>query len=112
MFNLFKQIKSVVDQATELWKESNDGKGKEGWIVFFEARSFWLAVISLLFAVVPMFGIVIPIPQEVVAEGVTQLISTGLMIWAFVERVRGNKTIVWSANQANQAIKLAQKSIK
>lgn len=108
MIKLFTQIKAIVDQATQLWEESRDGKGKEGWIVFFEARSFWLAIIAVVFAGFATFGVPLPFAEEVVVEVVTQGISGVLALWAIIERIRGKKTVVWSAEQANQAIKQAQ----
>lgn len=105
-------MKDVVNQATQLWQEAHDGKGKEGWIVFFEARSFWLAVIGVIFAALSLAGVVPPFGQEVVTEAVIQVVSFLAFAWSFIERVRGKKSVVWSPSQANSAIKAAQKSNK
>lgn len=108
MFKLYSQIKAVVDQATQLWQESRDGEGKEGWIVFLEARSFWLAVVSILFTGFAFFGVPLPFAEAAVAETVAQVIAGVSALWAVVERIRGNKTVVWSAKQANAANKQAR----
>lgn len=108
MFKFLKEIKDVVNQATQLWQESRDGQGKEGWIVFFEARSFWLSVISVIFAAMSIAGFVPPFGEQIVVEVVTQVIAAVSALWAVIERIRGKKSIVWSTNQANAAIKQAQ----
>lgn len=112
MFNFLKQMKDIVNQATQLWQESRDGKGKEGWIVFFEARSFWLAVVGVVFAALAITGVVPPFGEEIVTETVLQIVSFAAFAWSFIERVKGKKTVVWSPEQANTAIKAASNKAK
>lgn len=110
MINLLSQVKSVVDQATRLYQLATGTD--RGWIVFFEARSFWLSLIGVIFTAIAMFGLPIPVPEEVVVEGVTHAIALAAFVWALVERLRGKKAVVWSPTQADNAIKQAEATAK
>lgn len=106
MLRLIIQLRAVVAEATRLAQlAKNDDSG---WIVFFEARSFWLSVIGVILTAFTVFGFGIPFDHALITEITLGVVSLVPFAWALIERLRGKKQVVWTVKQANDAIKQAE----
>lgn len=106
--NLFKRANRIVDEANKIVVENGDPNLDSGdWIMFFKTRSFVAMVMSFIFTILSMSGIVIPFGEQFATELVIQAAALVMFLWATVERLLGKKRVVWNKTQAEKAHKEA-----
>lgn len=101
MFRIIRQINATIQMANDISAAGGDGPR---WSLFLTNRSFIAQVIATLFAVMGIFGVMLPIEAGDVVEIIAAVGFLGGQAWALYERVRGKTRTVWNTKQANLAV--------
>ena len=104
MFRIIREISKTVQMANSIAAQAGGGPR---WSLFLTNRSFISQIVATVFALLAIFGIILPIGAADVAEViglVGYLIAQG---WALAERLMGRTRVVWSRPQAVEAVQEA-----